>query len=140
MKQKQRGFSLIELLIVVVIVAIIAAIAIPSLLAARRSANETMATQMVQELLKVKGSPGQFENKGYVFTVTRDDAKHTFDVTAVPKRLYPESELGTGSYSYYANETGKLSRAVGGNPPGPNRESRADLGGESWTGSTWLTP
>jgi type IV pilus assembly protein PilA len=41
--KSQKGFSLVELLVVVIIIAIIAAIAIPNLLASRRAANEASA-------------------------------------------------------------------------------------------------
>jgi type IV pilus assembly protein PilA len=47
---RQDGFSLIELLIVVVVIGIVAAIAIPNLLASRRAANEATAISALRAI------------------------------------------------------------------------------------------
>ena len=48
MRNKQKGFSLIELLIMVAIILIIASIALPNLLRAKMAANKTSAVSALR--------------------------------------------------------------------------------------------
>jgi|SRR5271165_1120881 len=69
--KNQKGFSLIELLIVVAIILIIAAIAIPNLLQARASANEASAVASLRTINTAEISyNSDFPDVGYATGLT----------------------------------------------------------------------
>src|SRR5271169_5406976 len=70
MNKSSKGFSLIELLIVVAIILIIAAIAIPNLLRSRIAANQASAVGSLRTLNTAEITYSSTYNSGFTATLT----------------------------------------------------------------------
>jgi type IV pilus assembly protein PilA len=102
--KKQKGFSLIELLIVVAIILIIAAIAIPNLLRSRMAANEASAVGSLRSLNTAQVTYSTtYPNIGFanLLTALSGDATTCATTATSTSSCLIDAVLGSGTKSGY---------------------------------------
>src|ERR1700737_911556 len=99
MRRNSRGFSLIELLIVVAIILIIAAIAIPDLLKSRQAANQASAVGSLRPLITSEVTYSSTYTTGFSTTLAALDGSATVATSASAGLI--DSILGGGTKSNY---------------------------------------